>query len=161
MPKPHPPELRQRVLDTYMNDGGTYEDMARRFCVGVASVSRWLRLQRETGGVKPRRAEHPRSDRVIQGDVLEYMLHLVEDEPNWTTSELALTLNEAFELELDRRTVGAALRDAGLTFKRGSSGRQLPSEPMSWQRASPSENPSQTSTPPSSSSLMRQVYTPV
>lgn len=161
MPKPCALDLRTRVVDAYKKKEGTYDEIAARFSIGVASLSRWLRLDRETGSLEPRRPEEPRSDKVIQGDVLEYMLHLIQDEPNWTTSELALTLNEAFGLELDRRTVGTALRNAGFTFKRGSSGRQLPSDPMSWQRVSPSEKPSQISTPASSSSLTRQAYIPV
>jgi transposase len=152
MPKPHPPELRQRAVDAYRNNEGTYDEIAKRFAIGVASLSRYLRLQRETGGVEPRQPEVSRSDKQIQGKVLDYLLHLVKDEPNWSTSELAAELGETFDLQLDRRTVGEALRDAGYTYKRGSSAQQLPKGRMLWRIASTSERNSGRSIPPSSSS---------
>ena len=47
-------DLRKRVVAYYVahrSKGATYLSTAARFAVGEASVSRWLRLARETGSV--------------------------------------------------------------------------------------------------------------
>ena len=128
MPAPHPPELRQRIIDAYENGEGTYVDIAERFLVGEASVSRWLGLHRRTGSVdaKPmggnRRGELP-------ADVQQTVLALVRDEPNWTTEELSEQIEEEFNLAVGRERVGRFLRKAGFSFKRGYSDRQHPESP--------------------------------
>lgn len=125
MPAPHPIELRQRVVDAYDNGEGTYSDMAERFLVGIASVSRWLSLTRNTGSAaaKPtggnRRADLP-------ANVQETIKALVRDEPNWTTEELAAQVQEEFGLKVDRQRIGRFLRRSGFSFKRGSSDPELP-----------------------------------
>jgi transposase len=48
-------DLRQRIVDAYRsNSSGTYAETAAVFGVGEATVSRLLRLHRETGRVEPR-----------------------------------------------------------------------------------------------------------
>ena len=122
-------ELRQRIVDAYENGEGTYEDIARRFKVGVASVSRYLRLHRYGGDLAASPLGGKR--RGITEEHEEFLCSLVVDEPNWTTQELADELNEAFGCTASRHTMGKALRRLGFSFKRGSSARQLPSDQMS------------------------------
>lgn len=124
MAGPNSLELRQRIVDAYENGEGTYDDIAERFMVGVASVSRYLRLHRYGGDLTPaamggRRREMP-------AEHLALLRNLVVDEPNWTTQELADELNEGFDDNVSRRRVGRALRNLGFTFKRGSSDHQQP-----------------------------------
>lgn len=48
-------DLRKRIVQAYRSGrSGTYEETARMFGVGYATVSRILRRFRETGDVKPR-----------------------------------------------------------------------------------------------------------
>jgi transposase-like protein len=54
MPRPLGLDLRQRVVDSYNNGEGDYAEIAARFGVGVASVSRWLRLDRELSSLEHR-----------------------------------------------------------------------------------------------------------
>ena len=54
MAKPIPRKLRQRVVDAYRGGEGTYEDLAARFMVGRATVSRLLGLERRSGSVEPK-----------------------------------------------------------------------------------------------------------
>jgi transposase len=98
-------ELRQRIVDAYENGEGTYEDIARRFKVGVASVSRYLRLHRYGGDLSASPMGGKR-----RGITEEH---------------------EAFGCTASRHTMGKALRRLGFSFKRGSSARQLPSDQMS------------------------------
>ena len=125
MPAPHPPEIRQRVIDAYDNGEGTYVDIARRFSVGEASVSRWLGLHRSTGNVdaKPTGGNR-RPD--LPADVQSTILLLVRDEANWTTEEISAQIKDEFGLVVDRERIGRFLRRSGFSFKRGSSDRQPP-----------------------------------
>src|SRR5262245_41855051 len=47
-------DLRERVSAAYAEGNATYEAVAERFRLGRATVSRWLRLHRETGNVAPK-----------------------------------------------------------------------------------------------------------
>lgn len=125
MATPHPAGLRQRIVDAYENGEGTYTDIAARFLVGVASVSRYLRLHRYTGSVAPSAMggrRHGMSD-----EQLGLLRSLIVDEPNWATQELADELNESLGCSVSRHAVGRGLRTLGFTFKRGSSAHQQPS----------------------------------
>lgn len=123
MPAPHPPELRQRVVDAYENGEGTYDGIAERFKVGVASVSRWLGLLRRSGTVEAKPTGGARH-RGLPEDVRENILALVRDEPNWTTEELSRQVEDDFGLVIHRKRIGRVLRAAGFSFKRGSPDRQ-------------------------------------
>jgi transposase len=54
MPAPLSDDLRIRAVAAYRAGGQTYEDVAGLFRVGVASINRWLRLDRERGTTTPR-----------------------------------------------------------------------------------------------------------
>ena len=53
-------DLRIRLIRAYERGDGTYEQVAKRFGVGVATVSRWLRRYRQNGEVsaRPRGGNH-------------------------------------------------------------------------------------------------------
>src|SRR5215470_9074656 len=51
---PHPEKVRRAIVRAFYQEGFTYEEIARVLDIGVASVSRILRLHRETGGIEPR-----------------------------------------------------------------------------------------------------------
>lgn len=142
MPEAHPKALRQRVVDAYENGEGTYADIAVRFQVGVASVSRWLGLARRTGNVAPRPAGGNRREAVPEA-VRDNVIQLINDEPNWTTTELSEHLEEALGVNFSRKQVGRLLNQEGYSFKRGSSDRELPADPS----MSPSEQPSSSNKP--------------
>ena len=43
-------DLRRRAVDAYEDAEGTLEEVAARFCIGTATLTRWNRVWRETGG---------------------------------------------------------------------------------------------------------------
>lgn len=132
MASPIPPETRQKIVDAYENGEGTYKDIAERFHVGVASVSRFLQLHRHSNDLSAR----PKggSERKIAEEQEELLCAMIVDEPNWTTQELADELNEAYSITVSRFTVGRTLKRLGFSFKRGSSDQQLPSDQTSSRR---------------------------
>lgn len=135
-------DLRQRVVDTYKRGGLTYKEVGERFSVGAASVSRWLRLDRETGGIEPRphgggrqRLIGPNEDKVLE--------RLVVGHPDWTEDEYAKALNEKLGRSFHASTVGRAIRRLGYGVKKRPSsppnkaGQTLPENESNTQTASP------------------------
>jgi len=118
--------LRERVVKAYKAGEGSFAALGKRFDVGEASVNRWVNLERRTGSLAPKPAGGGRKPRAITPDALEYLVLLVEDDPTWTTTELAEELDEAYGIKVGRHCVGRALRRAGLTSKRGFRGPRRP-----------------------------------
>jgi transposase len=56
--KPYSEDLRERVVRA-VAIGTPREDVAAMFAVSVASIERWLRLKRETGGLAPKPVPGP------------------------------------------------------------------------------------------------------
>lgn len=51
MAEPYPVELRMRVVDAYLSGEGSYATVGTAYRVGEASVKRWVKLFKRTGGV--------------------------------------------------------------------------------------------------------------
>ena len=58
MGKPHPMELRQRVV-AHVEAGNTHHSAAERFDVSVKFVNDMVRLKRKTGSLAPKRQGNP------------------------------------------------------------------------------------------------------
>jgi len=54
MAEPHPVELRERVVAAHESGVGSYATVAGLFCVGEATVKRWVWQYRRDGHVRPR-----------------------------------------------------------------------------------------------------------
>lgn len=123
MPAPLPIALRQRVVDAYNNGEGTYGELAARFGVGEASVSRWLRMAR-TGDLTPGvKGPMPPEKRKLKPEHIEFIRDTLEAVPDSTGPELAEGVFEVFGVRLSEATVNRARRKLGFTPKRGRSGR--------------------------------------
>jgi transposase len=119
----HSIDLRERVLAAYTEGGATYEDVAARFCVGRATVNRWLRRHRETGSVAPkqhRSGNRPKVDE--QG--LQLLRELVDVRPDATLAELAAAYRERTDVKLAICMVHRALARLAVTRKKRSSTRR-------------------------------------
>jgi len=115
-------DLRSRVVAAYRRGGVTYDEVAERFSVGRASVSRWLRRERETGSVEPlpHGGGQPRR---IQGKHEKIVERLVQEHPDWTEAEFADELRKRHGLDVSAVTVGRAIRRLGYTVKKSRSSR--------------------------------------
>src|SRR5687767_12320146 len=80
-------DLRRRIVAAYRRKEGTYLDLAERFGVGPASVSRLLRRFRETGIVEP--APHGGGQPPkIPSERFSELREIVEDKPDRTIQQL-------------------------------------------------------------------------
>lgn len=112
-------DLRKRVVDAYKRGGVTYHEVAAQFSVGHASVSRWLRRERETGDVAPKPHAGGRA-RLIGPEEEKALDKLVLAHPDWTEDEFAKALNEKLGRSYNASTVGRAIRRLGYGVKKNA-----------------------------------------
>lgn len=85
-------DLRTRVLAA-VAAGATHREAAGRFGVSAASVSRWRRLEREKGDVRPGPLGGDRRSGRIEAQA-DLVLGLLAERPDITVEELRLALVE-------------------------------------------------------------------
>lgn len=120
MPRAIPVELRERVVQAYENGEGSYTELAARFKIGRASVSRWLRRSRE-GHLEATSRRRPLPQRrVLTEEHLEFIRATLEAVPDSTAPELVAALKEEFDHQVSEATVKRWRRRLGFTRKRGA-----------------------------------------
>lgn len=117
MPAAASEDLRIRVVNAYFAGEGTYEQIATRFSVGTASVSRWLRIRRETGSVQPKSHGGGMPSR-IDGAGLEMLAEFVRAKPDITLAELADKYAGRTETRVALSIMCRALKRLGLVRKK-------------------------------------------
>jgi transposase len=85
-------DLRSRVVAAVM-DGASHRAAAERFGVSAASVSRWRRLARDKGDVRPGPLGGDRRSARIEAQA-ELILALLAETPDMTVEELRLAVIE-------------------------------------------------------------------
>ena len=116
-------DLRKRLVAAYEAGEGTYLEIAQRFKVGEATVSRLLRRRRERGGVEPspHAGGNPPHIAASQYPELE---KLVAEKPDRTVEELRSLWQARYGVDLSRSAMQRALLKAGLTWKKNASERR-------------------------------------
>ena len=106
-------DLRRRILDAVDNREGSRRKLAARFKVNTATITKLLRLRRETGSSQPR----PHAGGVaptLDGDALQRLRKLVEETPDATLE----TLRQEMGVSGSRMVICRALQKLGLPLKR-------------------------------------------
>lgn len=123
-------DLRRRVVEAYLRGGSTYAEVAARFAVGEATVSRWLRRYRESGDVSPR-PHGGGQPRLITSKQEKLVERLVREHPDWTEAEFAEELRRRHGIEASSVTVGRVIRRLGYSVKKRRSSPASEIVPMS------------------------------
>jgi transposase len=121
MAEAHPEALRSRVVDAYESGEGSYEEIAKRFDIGSASVKRWVRLHRRQGHVRAqKKGGGRRSD--ISVETIESVVSRLGDA---TASEIASEYNRGRRGKSRRHvsSIKRALYRAGFVVKKNAFGR--------------------------------------
>lgn len=113
-------DLRRRIVEAHERKEGTYFELAQRFGVGEATVSRLLRRQRERGSVEPEAPGGGFPPRIGQ-DQLPKLVELVAERPDATLEAIRDAWLRQYGGELSRSSLLRALERAGVTRKKNAS----------------------------------------
>jgi transposase len=113
-------ELRQAIVRAYEEEELSYEQTARLLDVSEATVSRVLRLHRETGDVTPRPRGGGRLS-PLRGEVAETLERLVLSEPGATMLEFKEQLAAVTGVVTSRSSLQRALHRLGFSYKKSPS----------------------------------------
>jgi transposase len=116
----YPIELRERVVAALKQM--SHEKAAEVFSVGSATVYRWSRLQRETGGVEPR--PHGGGQvRAFSEQEDELLKQIVAEKADRTIAELTAEICKQIARKVSTSAVVRSLKRSGLSLKKKSSPR--------------------------------------
>lgn len=110
-------DLRRRVVAAYLAGEGSYAEIAVRFGIGEASVSRLLRRFRNTESLEPDPHGGGNPARIGPDDV-SIVAEIVAANPDGTVAELAQAWTARTRRPISRSSMLRALRRFGFTLKK-------------------------------------------
>jgi transposase len=117
MTRAYSEDLRERAL-ARSDAGETDRAIAEAFSIAPSCLSKWRKLRRDTGALKPGKMNGHKK-RTLSGDVAEWLRERIEAAP-FTTRQLTAEL-AARGIKTDRRAVWVFLQGEGLSFKKNRS----------------------------------------
>lgn len=120
MGKPHPMELRSRVV-AFVDEGHGHRAAARHFRVSPKFVNDLMNLRRETGSLAPRLQGNGGGHGKLAG-VTDWIDARVAAKGEITLNELVSELAEIHGITVHRGSVWRVLRGLGLTHKKRPAG---------------------------------------
>lgn len=122
MGKPHPLELRQRVVD-HVAEGNTHRATAVRFRVSVKFVNDMVKLKKATGGLVPK-AQGNGGGHGKLSSLKDWVARRIAEKRDLTAAGLASEIAVAHGMAVHRGSVWRLLRDLGLTHKKRPASRR-------------------------------------
>ena len=119
MPEPLSNDLRRRVVEC-VEDGVSRREAAARFKIAPSSAVNVLRLWKETGSVEPRPRGGFRHGKLKPHR--EFILGVVERQPDITMPELAAKLLASKGVKIDPSNLSKFLIAQGLSVKKNVAG---------------------------------------
>jgi len=119
MGKPHPIELRERVV-SFVEDGSSHRAAAGHFRVSIKFVNDMVKLKRATGSLTPKRQGNPGRGKL--SGVGAWVRARMAEAGGLTLDEMVVELGERHGLTVHRSSVGRLLRRLGLTHKKSPAG---------------------------------------
>ena len=116
MPKIHPLALRERVV-AHVHEGHTHRATAKHFKVSIKFVNDMIKLMRETGSLVHKPIPGPKG----QGKLAPYHDWLgkrIAQQPDITLAQLALELQEQFDVDVRAWSICRVLHKLGLSHKK-------------------------------------------
>lgn len=117
MGKPHPIELRERVVG-FVEEGNTHRAAAAHFRVSIKFVNDMVRLKRQTGSLAPKRQGNPGWSKV--GPYEAWVRQRLEEQGDLTQEAVAQALRDEHGLRVAVSTVGYWLHRLGLSHKKNA-----------------------------------------
>ena len=118
MGKPHPVELRERVI-AFVDENNSHREAARHFRVSPKFVNDMVKLRRETGSLAPKLQGNQERRGKLKG-LEEWVRGRVADQGDLTLDELRLELEQIHDISVHRASVGYWLHRLGLSHKKNT-----------------------------------------
>ena len=116
MPKPHPIELRERVV-AHVEEGHTHRGTAAHFKVSVKFVNDMVKLKQETGSLAPK-YNPGKTGHGKLAPYKDWLRNRVDEQKDITIRKLCAELNEKFNLNVHHSPVWHVVRSFGLSHKK-------------------------------------------
>ena len=116
MGKPHPVELRQRVVD-HVAEGNTHRSTAARFKVSIKFVNDMVKLKAATGGLVPKAQGNGGGHGKLSA-LKDWVARRIGEKRDLTAAALAAEITATHGTTVHRGSVWRLLRDLGLTHKK-------------------------------------------
>ena len=129
MAKPHPEELRARVVAAHKRGEGSFAALAKRFDVGEASVNRWVSRERKSGTLQAKPMGGARRPRVVDLQGEDMLRDVILHNPDCYLRELCDIFEESSGRSVSPQTMSRVLKRMGITRKKGLSAQQLDGGP--------------------------------
>jgi transposase len=123
--KPHPLELRQRIVAAVGRQEHTIEEVAALFEVSERYVYKLLQLHRETGDLSPLPHGGGAVLKLDEAKLLK-LAEIVAQFPDATLGELSELLRRRCRLSVSINTVWRGLQQIDFTLKKSPAGRGKP-----------------------------------
>lgn len=107
-------DLRKRVVEAYEQTEGSCRELGKRFSVGFATVSRWVRRHREQGSLESKK---PTGRKQILRHP-EVVTELYAQNPSLSQKEVAHQYEEQTGQPISRRTISRTLVRLGMSRKK-------------------------------------------
>lgn len=120
MGKPHPMELRTRVI-AFIDEGHGHREAARHFRVSPRFVNDLVKLRARTGTLTPKRQGNGGGHGKLAG-LSDWLRARLAAKGETTLDELVIELAEIKGVIVHRSSVWRAVRSLGLTHKKSPSG---------------------------------------
>lgn len=110
-------DLRQKMIDTYLEGGISQRQLAERFRVALSFVENLLKRYRETGSVAPKVRQQQTPTKLNQ-EQLDVLATLVSENNDATLEELRVLLEQKTGVLIGRTTLHRMLRRLNLSLKK-------------------------------------------
>lgn len=114
MTRPYSGDLRERAL-ARSDAGETDRSIAEALQIAPSCLSKWRKLRRETGALKPGKMNGHKKP-TLSGEIAQWLRERTQTAP-FTTRQLAAEL-VGRGIKTDRRAVWTFLHSEGLSFKK-------------------------------------------
>jgi len=110
-------DLRQKILDTYLQGGISQRLLAKRFCVTLSFIEKLLKQYRETGSIAPK-VRTQQTPPKLNTQQLNVLKEIVEANNDATLKEIRFILAEKTGITIGISTVDRILQKMEISFKK-------------------------------------------
>lgn len=110
-------DLRQKIIESWLNNEGKPSELAIRFKVHIATIYRYLKLYKDSGTVKKEKKVTRRLRKITwEGDL--FLKKQIQKKPETTLAELAIKFFKKFGISVTQKTISRHLKEMKISRKK-------------------------------------------